>query len=70
MPVRRHTREMMSPSDCRKKAEACIRQAETMSEAGLKAGWLDLARHWDALATDATAQATTARLFRNPALFD
>jgi hypothetical protein len=61
---------MMSPLDCRKKATSCIRQAETMDEAGLKAGWLDLARHWDALATDETAQATTARLFRNPVMFD
>lgn len=47
-----------------------MRQAEAMSEEGLKAGWLDLARHWDALSRDETAQATTARLFRNPVMYD
>jgi hypothetical protein len=61
---------MMSPAECRKKAETCIRQAEAIGEEGLKTGWLDLAAHWHGLAEDATAQATMARLFRNPALFD
>ena len=61
---------MMSPAECRKKAESCVRQADLVHEEDLKAGWLKLAEHWRGLAKDETSQATMARLFNGPALFD
>jgi hypothetical protein len=40
---------MNDTSDYKKRAEACIRKAETTSNAADRAGWLKLATDWRAL---------------------
>jgi hypothetical protein len=53
---------MMSSAVCYLQAEACELRGAESQEAALRAGWLEMARHWRDLGGDMDVQATTARL--------
>lgn len=54
----------MSSSSCSQQADLCETRGAECADSELRAGWLEMARHWRGLAGDKNAQATTARFMQ------
>ena len=57
---------MMAPDACYEKSDLCELRATESPEGSIRAGWLEMAKHWRLLGDDGNAQSTMARLMQGP----